>query len=131
MYWRSFFNMAVFCLIVPYGFQQMVELVNGVTGWDTSLFELLKVGERGTTLTRVFNVREGLGSEDDRLPERMFQPLESGPLKGVAIDREEAANAIREYYTIMGWDREGVPTVAKLDELNISWAAEYLKQAPA
>ena len=109
----------------------MVVLVNGVTGWDTSVFALLTVGERGTTVSRVFNVREGLGSEDDRLSERMFQPLESRPLTGVAIDREEAANAIQEYYTMTGWDREGVPTVAKLDELNISWVAEYLKREPA
>ena len=128
-HWRSFFNMAVYCLIVPYSFGQMVDLVNGVTGWDTSVFELLKAGERGTTLARVFNVREGLRSDQDTLPERMFEPFTSGPLKGVAVDRSQAANAIQEYYSIMGWDGEGVPTVAKLDELNVSWAAEYLKQA--
>jgi aldehyde:ferredoxin oxidoreductase len=128
-HWRSFFNMAVYCLIVPYGFRQMVDLVQGVTGWETSVFELLKAGERGTTLARVFNVREGLTKEDDRLPQRLFEPLPSGPLQGVALDADQAENVIQEYYGIMGWDSEGVPSRAKLDELNVGWAAAHLLDA--
>jgi aldehyde:ferredoxin oxidoreductase len=31
------------------------------------------------------------------------------------------------YYVMMGWEREtGIPTVEKLHELGVGWAAEYL-----
>ena len=43
------------------------------------------------------------------------------------IDREELRQAIKLYYGMMGWDPEtGVPTVAKLHELGVGWAAEHL-----
>jgi len=107
---------------------RLVELVNAVTGWETSLWELLKVGERTITMARVFNVREGFGRKDDTLPDRLFDPLENGPLQGKAIDRKEFAEALTMYYEAMGWDpKEGVPTRGKLAELNLFWLEEFLK----
>ena len=42
---------------------------------------------------------------------------------------EELREAIHTYYAMAGWDKEtGVPTVEKLYELDIGWAAEYLQQ---
>jgi aldehyde:ferredoxin oxidoreductase len=93
--------------------------VNSVTGWDLSLFELLKVGERANTMARLYNVQEGFASADDTLPNRIFEPLQNGALKGRAIDREEFANALRLYYQMAGWDEHGVPTPAKLAELGL------------
>jgi len=104
------------------------ELVKAVTGWETSLWELLKVGERTVTMARVFNLREGFGRKDDTLPDRLFAPLEGGPLQGKGIDRNEFADALTMYYEAMGWDpQDGVPTRGKLAELNLSWLDEYLK----
>ena len=101
---------------------QLVDCVEAVTGWPVSLWELIKVSERANTMKRVFNVREGFGPADDTLPERMFQPLENGALKGVAIDREEFARMLGHYYDMAGWDREtGMPTPAKLSELDLDW----------
>ncbi len=107
---------------------RLVELVNAVTGWDTSLWELLKVGERTVTMARVFNLREGFGRKDDTLPDRLFAPLENGPLQGKGIDRKEFEEALTMYYEAMGWDpMEGVPTRGKLAELNLFWLDEFLK----
>ena len=107
---------------------RLVELVHAVTGWETSLWELLKVGERTITMARVFNVREGFGRKDDTLPDRLFEPLENGPLQGKAIDRKEFQEALTMYYEAMGWDpQEGVPTRGKLAELNLSWLEEQVK----
>jgi len=107
---------------------RLAEVVNSVTGWETSLWELLKVGERTVTMARVFNLREGFGREDDMLPDRLFEPLESGPLKGKAINRKEFEEALTLYYEAMGWDpKEGVPTRGKLAELNLFWLDDYLK----
>jgi len=107
---------------------RLVEVVNAVTGWETSLWELLKAGERAVTMARVFNLREGFGRKDDTLPDRLFEPLESGPLQGKGIDRKEFQETLSLFYEAMGWDsREGIPTKGKLAELNLFWLDEYLK----
>jgi aldehyde:ferredoxin oxidoreductase len=108
---------------------QLVEVVKAVTGWETSLWELMKVGERAVTMARVFNLREGFGRKDDTLPDRLFQPLENGPLKGQGIDRKEFEEALTMYYEAMGWDpRDGVPTRGKLAELNLFWTDELIQE---
>jgi aldehyde:ferredoxin oxidoreductase len=107
---------------------KLVEVVSAVTGWETSLWELLKAGERTVTMARVFNLREGFGRKDDTLPDRLFEGLESGPLQGKGIDRKEFQDALTMYYEAMGWDpKEGVPTRGKLAELNLDWLDEYIK----
>ncbi len=122
-------NCLLTCVFVLWGLKQRVELVAAATGWDVGAFELLKVGERALTLARVFNVREGLGVHDDRLPERSLGPTRGGPLANGGIDREALEQAIRTYYGMMGWDREtGIPLPDKLHELGVSWAVEFLPE---
>jgi aldehyde:ferredoxin oxidoreductase len=108
------------------GLKQLVEYVHSVTGWDTSLWELLKVGERSGHLARAFNVRAGFTPADDTLPDRMFEALENGPLQGEKLDRDEFQRALNTYYLMVGWDPEtGFPTEAKLAELDLDWVNEY------
>ncbi len=57
-----------------YGPRETVEMVQAVTGWDFSLYELMKVGERRLNLMRVFNAREGFTRQDDRLPKKFYSP---------------------------------------------------------
>ncbi len=102
---------------------QLKKYIDAVTGWNTSLWELLKVGERAGTLARIFNYCEGFTAEDDTLPDRLFEPLENGTLKGEKIDREEFEKAKRTYYQMAGWDSDtGFPVPAKLAELDLEWA---------
>ena len=108
--------------IGPQSINGLVEYVRAVTGWETSLFDLLKVAERHVAMARVFNLREGLTAKDDILPDRFFQPLEGGALKGAKLDRESFLAAVQMYYEMLGWDRQtGVPTKAKLAELDLGW----------
>jgi aldehyde:ferredoxin oxidoreductase len=100
---------------------QLVEVLHCVTGWRTSLFELMKAGERGVTMARWFNYRRGFSKDDDRLPERFFQPMRAGTLAGHAIDRQAFDRALPLYYGMMGWDEDGRPTQAKLEELGVGW----------
>ena len=93
----------------PVSNNDLVDYVNAVTGWDTSLWELMKVGERYSNMARLFNNREGFSPKDDTLPDRFFQPLPAGPLAGVKLDPEEFRNAIAMYYQEMGWDESGAP----------------------
>jgi aldehyde:ferredoxin oxidoreductase len=105
---------------------QLTEIVRCVTGWRTSLFEILKAGERGVTMARSFNYRFGFSKDDDQLPERFFEPMRDGTLKGHFIDRSAFEDALHLYYGMMGWDENGKPTRAKLEELGIGWIWEKL-----
>jgi aldehyde:ferredoxin oxidoreductase len=103
--------------INPLKLEYLRDYINATTGWDMSVFELFKVGERANTLARLFNIREGFTKADDTLPQRLFEPLQNGALKGEAIGREEFAAALETYYQMAGWDAAGVPTPGKLSEL--------------
>jgi len=106
------------------GVTLVTNAMRAVTGWDTSLWELVKVGERAKALARAFNCREGFTPKDDRLPARLHEAFSSGPLKGVRIDPDTFARTLRLYHQIEGWDpNTGWPTFAKLTELGIEWAA--------
>ena len=109
-----------------YGPSQLVEAVRAVTGWNVSLWELMKVGERRLNLLRAFNAREGVGAEADTVPPKLLIPLQSGKSDGVAITAEEIETAQALYYQMAGWDGNGRPTRAKLEELGLSWVADEL-----
>jgi aldehyde:ferredoxin oxidoreductase len=106
---------------------QLTSIVSWITGWKTSLFEVLKAGERGVTMARAFNILRGFTSDDDTLPDRMFEPLRAGALKGHKIDKPAFMKALKLYYGMMGWDKNGIPTEAKLEELGIGWVYNLLK----
>ena len=111
------------CNFLPYRHDQVVEIVEAVTGWRTGTWELWKAAERLLTMARAFNVRHGLTPDDDRLPPRMAEPLGCGaPIEPGAVKA-----ALSLYYEMMGWDpASGVPRVARLHELDIGWVADLL-----
>ena len=120
-------NCVSICTFPGWNITELTQIVQAATGWDVSEYELYRVGERALTLARVFNMREGKTIDDDRLPERSYGPTRGGALADGGIDREELREAMHTYYGMMGWDKEtGVPTVDKLQELGVGWAAEYL-----
>ncbi|MGD9132278.1 MAG: aldehyde ferredoxin oxidoreductase family protein [Desulfobacterales bacterium] len=105
----------------------MLECVKAVTGWETSLFELMRAGERGTMIARTFNSREGFTIKDDRLPKRLFDPKPDGADAGKKIFSEaDFAEATRLYYDMIGCDPDtGRPERAKLLELGLDWVNEF------
>jgi aldehyde:ferredoxin oxidoreductase len=104
---------------------QLVETVRAVTGWDVSLPELLKVGEKRIHLMRLFNLRAGVGAEADRLPDKIFQPLSGGKSDGRRLDPVQFEQARQSYYRLAGWDPEqGAPDRQRLEALGLGWAWE-------
>jgi len=81
--------------------------------------ELLRIAERVMTVARLFNVREGFTDEDDRLPQRFFQPKTSGVLSDRALDPDKMERAKRYFYVLLGWDTKGVPLPERVEELYI------------
>ena len=105
---------------VPLNQQKMADITAAVTGWDTGIVEMFTIAERALTMARLFNIREGLKADDDKLPKRYYQPKTDGPLNDQALDEEKMEKAKRYYYTLMGWDRDtGIPLPEKIEELRI------------
>jgi aldehyde:ferredoxin oxidoreductase len=109
-----------------FGPNQLVDMARAVTGWDLSLWEMIKVGERCLNLMRAFNAREGLTREQDVLPPKLAKPKEGGPTDGVFIDPADLERAKDTYYAMCGWDDQGIPTRAKLEELSLGWVADKI-----
>ncbi len=95
--------------------------------------DLATVGERVWTLTRLFNVREGLDRADDALPPTLREPLPSGPNEGEAVDEETFEAMLDAYYRRRGWGADGRPTRETLRGLDLVDAVDAdtpLAEAP-
>jgi aldehyde:ferredoxin oxidoreductase len=95
-------------------------LLSAVTGWDVDVPELERIGERIVNLERLFGVREGVRRQDDVLPWRvMHEPIPAGPSAGMHCPPDELAAMLDAYYTLRGWDADGVPTRERLTDLGL------------
>ncbi len=108
------------CLFTSFalGADDYKDLLNAVTGFEYTTEEMMRAGERIWNLERVFDLKVGFTGKDDTLPERFLNtPMPAGPIKGSVVPLNVL---LPEYYSLRGWDKEGVPTSSKLKELNIS-----------
>jgi aldehyde:ferredoxin oxidoreductase len=111
-----------------YDLDQLTQAVRAITGWEVTVDELLRAGERRVNMLRAFNAREGLTREDDFLPKKLGKPLVDGKSDGVFITVEEIEKAKDMYFEMAGWDvSTGNPTREKLAELDIGWVADMLE----
>ncbi len=101
---------------------EMALILRASTGWQTSAYEIMRIGERRAHLMRWYNLREGLSRADDRLPERFYRErISEGPRKGDILDSSTFEQAVETYYGMMGWDREGRPTATTLYDAGLEW----------
>lgn len=105
------------------------KLLSAVTGWKINADELMKIGERVWNLVRIFNVREGFTRTHDILPIRfMTEPLPSGPAKEHFISLQDLNMMLDEYYALRGWDKQGIPTRDKLDQLELTYLFDQISK---
>lgn len=109
--------------------EELLEIICSTTGWRTTWFELMQVGERSINMARIFNYREGFTSKDDTLPEVFYHNFKGGSLDGQgAINKKDFEKAIKLRYDLMGWNADtGIPTTAKLIELGLDWLIDEVK----
>ncbi len=108
-----------------YGPDDLLQFCEYGIGWETSLDELLLVGERRINMMRYFNAREGFTKAQDKIPERLFEAFSDGPAKGAHVDREKFEEAKLHYYELAGWDTEtGNPKEETLKKLELEWVLE-------
>ena len=106
--------------LAPVAQKVTADLLSGATGWDFSEQDVWQLGERLNNICRMFNVREGFSRKDDRLPKRVREePIKDGLSKGEVISQKDLDFMLDEYYEARGWDRNGIPTPEKLQELSL------------
>jgi aldehyde:ferredoxin oxidoreductase len=107
-------------------FEEMVKIYNVTTGFALTEQEFALAGERIQALAKLINAREGLTRKDDTLPWKvMNQPVsDDGSAKGAVVTKDELNLMLDDYYQARGYDKEGIPTKAKLQELGLD---EYVK----
>jgi len=109
-------------------YEELAEVYSLITGIPMSAGELKKAGERMSNLARLFNIREGLTRKDDTLPYRiMHDPIPEGVSKGSYVPQEELDLMLDAYYEARGWDKNGIPGMAKLEELGLTNYASVIE----
>ncbi|HWR11172.1 MAG TPA: aldehyde ferredoxin oxidoreductase family protein [Rectinemataceae bacterium] len=97
---------------------QALDWLKFATGWDMGLEEFLRAGERIFNLKRLYNVSRGISRKDDHLPKRILtEPKGGGAGQNLPSDFEASLD---RYYALRGWTGDGIPTEAKLKELDLS-----------
>ena len=128
MMWRATYNLTGICYFHFWSPQQVSDVINAVTDWNTSVMELWLAGERAYDMARAFNAREGFGPEDDLIHPRFTQPLPEGKVAGKTFTMGQFEFALHKLYELMGWDpATAAPTRAKLEDLDVGWVADLLE----
>lgn len=100
--------------------EEFTKLIKLVTGFDMSVDEMIKMGERIHNQAKLFNVKFGAGRKDDYPPPRAFEEKMYDDVNdGAIIDRAEYDEALSGYYEERGWDEDGIPTKKLLKELEL------------
>ena len=104
----------------------MMDFMNAIMGWDVTIEELRKTGERIANMRHVFTLREGNNPLKRKIHPRIIgrPPLKEGPLAGVSSDIEADV-----YWNLgaLDWDRVTTkPSKRKLLELGLDDVARDL-----
>jgi len=99
------------------GPDKVTEWLNYVTGWALTPKELLNIGDKLHNLKRMYNVRLGINRKDDTLPPRLLHLARNDGIAAGVLP--ELDKMIEEYYQLRGWNKNGIPTEKKLEELGL------------
>ena len=112
----------IVCDFMPFKIDDFIEALSIIVGLTLTKEKYMKIGERIWNLTRLFNIREArVSKKDDTLPWRFFnEPLNLSPDgKKAYLPKEKFEMMLSEYYSLRGWNENGIPTKEKLEELDL------------
>ena len=89
-----------------YPWDELIKVLPLLTGVAVSQESLRRDAARIATMTRRFNLREGLQPGDDRLPSRLHK---NALPDGRTLTADEMEYMLKDYYSLRGWDSQGVP----------------------
>lgn len=114
--------------------QHIWDLFQAVTGWH------LDAETWRRKALRILNIQRAallLGGPDvrwvekDENPPRFYEPLPSGPYKGLKAEKEDVKERKKQYYEQVGWNKRGIPSSQTLQELGLHSVDEKLKELRA
>ncbi len=110
-----------------------LRFLRAATGVDFTWDELHTTANRIYSLIRAYWVREfraegrEWSSGMDYPPERWFSdPLTKGPYSGAKLNKDGYLAMLQHYYSLRGWNSEGIPTKETLTSLGLEKVANYL-----
>jgi len=95
------------------------EFLSAVTGWEFTLGDCLKIGERIANTRHAFNLREGENPLTWKVSGRLIgaPPLRGGNTEGITVDLK---TQLEDFFEAMGWDAiTGLPRAQRLVELGL------------
>lgn len=116
------------CIFTTFGLglPDYVDMYNAVVGEEHDNESLLRAGDRIWTLEKLFNLKAGLTKADDTLPKRLLEdPIPDGPSKDNVHHLDVL---LPEYYSVRGWDENGLPTDETLRNLGLEEYIGYIEK---
>ena len=107
------------CVFVTsaWGLEEFAMQIDAACEGNWTAASMLEAGERIWNLERVFNMNAGFTAADDTLPPRLLnEPAPSGIRKGSLAELDKM---LPEYYSIRGWNSDGMPTEKTLSRLGL------------
>jgi len=99
-------------------YTEAAEMLQLVTGWDTTAEELRSTVQRIVAAKKLFNIRAGWSPDEDTLPERFLrQPLADDDR--ARLSQDQLACAVRAYNEARGWSAEGWLPRGVIDQLEL------------
>ena len=103
-----------FHLKPPYHIHNFPKFISAGAGLEMDEAKLTKAAKRYRTLVRANNIRRGLRRKDEQPPDthwkKRFPELE--------------AELLDSYYEMKGWNKDGIPTLASLYDLELGYVGE-------
>ncbi|TFG06117.1 MAG: hypothetical protein EU539_08570, partial [Promethearchaeota archaeon] len=115
--YRALYSSLITCFFINPPPEYMAELITTLLGIEFDIKKLKLTGERIFNIKRLFNIKMGLNSDNDQIPEILLTPTKEGAVKEKTPDFDKLKSY---YYKIRKWDPStGKPHVQKLAELGL------------
>ncbi len=117
MDYRALYSSMIMCSFCNPFPSQIAKLIEYTTGLKFGLNEVKLYGERIANLKRIFNIKMGLTSEEDRLPKILLKIFSEGGAAGKSPDFKKLKSL---FYKFKEWDpTSGKPSIKKLKYLGL------------
>lgn len=108
-------------IIGDFNLQNEATLAAGISGLPLYVDSLFEVGERVLQIERLINLRFGVTTEDDQLPD-FFREKPADEKLGKEISQADMIAAKKKFYRLMGWNSKGIPTGQTLERFGINFS---------
>jgi len=112
-------GLSSFPLKPPYHIHNYPKFISAGTGIAMDEDKLSQAAKRYRTLVRAINISRGMRRKDDKPPQNHWKK------RFPELEKE----LLDTYYKFKGWNSEGIPTKASLDELGLDYvSAEFIQR---